>query len=115
MINTHILKKIIVTEKALRHAEVYDVQEGNEQVVTFRVDTKATKPQIKSLIESVYNVKVKSVNTLNQQGKTKYFRQRPGRRADFKKAYVTLEKGHKIDVEVFGQNMTDAGKEAGNA
>lgn len=115
MINTHILKKIIVTEKALRHAEVYDVQEGAEQVVVFRVDTKATKPQIKSLIESVYDVKVKSINTLTQKGKTKYFKQRPGRRSDFKKAYVTLEKGKKIDVEVFGHNVTDAKKEEGNA
>ena len=108
MINTHILKKIIMTEKALRNAEVYDAQEGGEQVVVFRVDSNATKPQIKSLIESVYSVKVKSVNTLNQNGKTKFFKQRPGRRSDFKKAYVRLEKGSKIAVEVFGQEVGNA-------
>jgi large subunit ribosomal protein L23 len=43
-------------------------------------------------------VKVKAVNTLVQKGKTKRFRGRPGRRKDVKKAYVTLEEGHAIDV-----------------
>ena len=108
MIKTHILKKIIVTEKALRKAEVYDAEEGAEQVVVFRVDTKATKPQIKTLVESVYNVEVKSVNTLNQCGKMKFFKQRKGYRSDFKKAYVTLVKGHKIEIDIF-KDVKDQG------
>lgn len=108
MVSTHILKKIIMTEKALKNAEVYDTESGSEQVVVFRVDRKASKPEIKTVIESVYNVKVKSVNTLNQIGKTKLFKQRKGHRADFKKAYVTLHKGSKIAISVFGEEAQNA-------
>ena len=107
MINTNILKKIIVTEKALRTSAVHEALLNDQvgQVVTFCVDQKATKPQIKALIEAVYEVKVKSINTLNQKGKVKYFKQKVGRRSDFKKAYVTLEPGYKIDIPVFNQIM----------
>lgn len=101
MANTHILKKMVLTEKGLRRAGVHEDVEGSEQVVVFRVDTKASKPQIKTLIESLYSVKVKSINTLNQLGKMKIFKQRKGYRSDFKKAYVTLVKGHKIELDIF--------------
>ena len=101
MINTHILKKIVVTEKALKHAGVYDVDQAAEQVIVFSVDKKATKRQIKKTVEDVYDVKVKSINTLNQKGKIKFFKQRKGQRSDTKKAYVMLEKGSKIELDVF--------------
>lgn len=65
--------------------------------VTFKVPTSATKPQIKEAVETIFDVKVKAVNTLTQKGKTKSFRQIKGRRADFKKAIVTLEEGQTIE------------------
>ncbi|MGH6913986.1 MAG: 50S ribosomal protein L23, partial [Geminicoccales bacterium] len=46
----------------------------------------------------LFGVKVKAVNTLNQKGKVKRFRGRLGQRNDVKKAIVTLEEGHSIDV-----------------
>ena len=58
----------------------------------------ATKPEIAAAIEGLFNVKVKSVNTILQKGKTKRFKGRPGVRSDVKKAIVTLEEGHRIDV-----------------
>jgi large subunit ribosomal protein L23 len=80
----------VITEKSTRGSE--------HNQVTFRVRKEATKPDIKVAIEELFQVKVKAVNTLNQKGKVKRFRGRPGRRADVKKAIVTLEEGHTIDV-----------------
>lgn len=72
------------------------VSENNQ--VVFNVRTTATKPEIKSAVEQLFNVKVKAVNTLNRKGKTKRFRGVPGRRSDVKKAIVTLAEGQSIDV-----------------
>ena len=58
----------------------------------------ANKPLIKEAVEALFSVKVKAVNTVLTKGKVKRFRGRPGRRNDVKKAYVTLEEGHMIDV-----------------
>jgi large subunit ribosomal protein L23 len=66
--------------------------------VVFEVAMDASKPEIKSAVESLFNVKVKAVNTSITKGKVKRFRGRPGRRNDVKKAYVTLEDGNAIDV-----------------
>jgi large subunit ribosomal protein L23 len=66
--------------------------------VTFRVAMTATKPQIKSAVESLFSVKVKAVNTLRTKGKEKRFRGRLGRRSNYKKAIVTLAEGQSIDV-----------------
>ena len=66
--------------------------------VVFKVAGTASKPQIKSAIEMLFNVKVKSVNTLNRKGKNKVFRGMRGRQGDVKKAIVTLEDGYSIDV-----------------
>jgi large subunit ribosomal protein L23 len=66
--------------------------------VTFRVRPEATKPEIRKAVEGLFGVKVKAVNTLNQKGKVKRFRGRLGKRIDVKKAIVTLEEGHSIDM-----------------
>ncbi|HBU99303.1 uL23 family ribosomal protein, partial [Thalassospira lucentensis] len=58
----------------------------------------ATKPEIKAAVEGLFGVKVKAVNTSVVKGKTKRFRGISGRRSDFKKAMVTLEEGHSVDV-----------------
>lgn len=80
----------VVTEKATTASE-------HNQVI-FRVAGTATKPQIKEAVEKLFNVKVKGVNTLVVKGKTKRFAQRAGTRSDVKKAIVTLEEGHSIDI-----------------
>ena len=66
--------------------------------MVFEVAMDATKPQIKEAVETLFNVKVKAVNTTITKGKVKKFNGRPGRRRDVKKAYVTLVEGSTIDV-----------------
>jgi large subunit ribosomal protein L23 len=80
----------VVTEKATTASQ-------HNQVI-FRVARDATKPQIKDAVEKLFSVKVKGVNTLVLKGKNKVFAQRRGRRSDVKKAIVTLEEGHSIDI-----------------
>ena len=58
----------------------------------------ATKPQIKAAVEALFDVKVVSVNTLTQKGKTKRWKGKPYRRSDVKKAVVRLAEGQSIDV-----------------
>jgi large subunit ribosomal protein L23 len=79
-----------VSEKSAR------VSEGADRFV-FRVRRDATKPDIKAAVELLFEVKVAEVNVVNVQGKTKRFGQRIGRRQDFKKAYVRLAPGQKIE------------------
>ncbi|MCB9988351.1 MAG: 50S ribosomal protein L23 [Rhodospirillales bacterium] len=66
--------------------------------VTFNVPLSATKPQVKTAVETLFGVKVKGVNTSVLKGKTKRFKGIMGRRGDVKKAIVTLEDGQTIDV-----------------
>ena len=66
--------------------------------VVFKVSRTATKPQIKEAVEKLFDVKVKSVNTLVRKGKIKAFRNKAARLQDTKRAVVTLEEGHTIDV-----------------
>ena len=80
----------VITEKSTV------VSEHNQ--VVFNVRREVTKPAIKQAIEQLFNVKVKSVNTLVRKGKRKVFRGIRGRQSDTKKAFVTLEDGHSIDV-----------------
>lgn len=85
-----VIRKPVITEKATIASE--------NGAVVFEVAIGANKPQIKEAVESLFGVKVKSVNTTITKGKVKRFRGRPGKRADVKKAYVTLEEGNTIDV-----------------
>ena len=80
----------IITEKATNASELNQV--------LFRVAKHATKPQIKEAVEKLFDVKVKTVNTLRRRGKWKPFRGRYGQTSDTKRAIVTLEEGQKIDV-----------------
>ena len=79
-----------ITEKATLASEF--------NAVVFKVADSATKPQIKAAVEALFNVKVLSVNTLTQKGKTKRWKGKPYRRSDVKKAIVTLAEGQSIDV-----------------
>jgi large subunit ribosomal protein L23 len=80
----------VITEKATIASE--------QNKVTFRVAPHATKPQIKEAVEKLFDVKVKNVNTLTRKGKVRMFRNTRGQKSDVKRAIVTLEEGHKIDV-----------------
>lgn len=64
----------------------------------FKVSTDATKLEIKSAVEAIFNVKVDKVSTVNVKGKSKRFRGRSGKRNDWKKAYVSLQAGYDLDV-----------------
>ena len=80
----------VSTEKATHASE--------HSKVIFKVALTATKPQIKEAVEKLFDVKVKSVNTLRRRGKWKAFRGRYGQQSATKRAIVTLEEGQKIDV-----------------
>jgi large subunit ribosomal protein L23 len=80
----------VITEKATVASE-------RNQVI-FKVARNATKPQIKEAVEKLFDVKVKSVNTLVRKGKVKAFKGTIGVQQNVKKAIVTLEEGHRIDV-----------------
>jgi large subunit ribosomal protein L23 len=72
------------------------VAEGSQQVV-FRVADTATKQEVKTAVEALFNVKVKGVNILNVKGKTKRTARGLGKRNDVRKAYVCLAEGSEID------------------
>jgi len=80
----------VITEKSTRASE-------HGQVV-FKVRKGASKSDIKAAVEQLFSVKVKAVNTLVRKGKQKTFRGIRARQSDVKKAIVTLEEGHSIDV-----------------
>jgi len=80
----------VITEKATLASE-------RNQVI-FKVARNATKPQIKEAVEKLFDVKVKSVTTHLRKGKVKAFKGTVGEQSEVKRAIVTLEEGHKIDV-----------------
>lgn len=86
--------KPIVTEKANAYSE-------KQNCYTFAVSPDANKFQIKDIVEKLYNVRVEKVNIANYAGKRKQRYTKGGlirgQRAAFKKAYVTVAEGQKID------------------
>lgn len=87
-----IIKKPVLTESS------YD--DIANKKYTFLVDVRANKYQIRKAVEEVFGVKVKSVNTLRQQGKLKRQGRFVGRTPETKKAFVTLTKNSKT-IEFF--------------
>lgn len=75
------------------------VGENGNQVV-FKVDTSASKLEIKAAVQALFDVKVEDVRVLNVKGKTRRTRYGLGKRSDWKKAYVRLEQGQDIDFAV---------------
>ena len=86
-----VLRAPRVSEKTAR------LQELSNQYV-FEVSNEATKADVKAAVEQLFDVKVKAVNVVNVKGKSKSFRNRAGRRGDWRKAYVRLVDGQSIDV-----------------
>ena len=85
-----VIRKPIITEKTTMASE--------NGAVVFEVAIDSNKPSIKEAVESLFDVKVKAVNTTITKGKSKRFRGMLGKRRDVKKAYMTLEEGNTIDV-----------------
>jgi large subunit ribosomal protein L23 len=81
----------VISEKS------YSLLDANKY--TFLVRPDANKTQIKIAVEKVFGVKVSNVNTLNRQGKRKRTKTGFGKRADSKRAVVTLREGR---IEIFG-------------
>ncbi len=87
-----VIKAPMITEKGTL------VGETARQVV-FQVDRRATKQEIKKAVEELFDVKVEAVRTINYLGKVRTrFGRKIGRRADWKKAYVTLAEGEAFDL-----------------
>ena len=80
----------VLTEKTTK------LNEDNKYA--FYVEVGACKKVIKKAVESVFDVKVSAVNVMNVSGKVKKFKGRDGKKADRKKAIVTLFEGYSIDV-----------------
>ena len=85
-----ILLAPVVSEKSTRVAD-----ECRQAV--FKVVKNASKAEIRQAVELMFEVEVERVTTASVNGKRKMFQRRPGRRSDWKKAYVTLKSGHEID------------------
>ena len=68
----------------------------------FKVSPDASKAEIKEAVEQLFSVKVADVRTANMKGKSKRMGMRRGKRSDWKKAYVSLEQGHEIDLAAIG-------------
>ena len=80
----------LITEKGTMVSEL-----GNQ--VVFRVRRDASKDEIRKAIETLFKVKVEKVRTLNLLGKIRRVGKHAGKRPDWKKAYVTLAEGQRID------------------
>ncbi|MBN2796169.1 MAG: 50S ribosomal protein L23 [Clostridia bacterium] len=87
-----VIIKPIITEKSMM-----DIEMGR---YTFRVATDANKTEIRAAVEAVFGVKVASINTMNVKGKVKRQGRFVGKRADWKKAIITLTADSKA-IELF--------------
>lgn len=87
---TRVLEAPVISEKSTIIAE-------NDKQIVFKVQKNATKKQVKSAVEAMFNVEVDAVRVLNVKGKQKRFGRSLGQRSDWKKAYVKLKAGHDIE------------------
>ncbi len=85
-----IIRRPLITEKSTLQKEMHNQ-------LAFEVDRRANKIEIKRAVEKVFKVRVKTVRTLNYDGKRKRLGRTVGRRPHWKKAIVTLQPGEKIE------------------
>ncbi|MCK5255748.1 MAG: 50S ribosomal protein L23 [Deltaproteobacteria bacterium] len=86
----NILKKPLITEKS-------NLMKEELSQITFEVDKKANKIEIKKAVEKLFKVHVTKVHTINMLGKRKRLGKSQGKRPDRKKAIVTLKEGDRIE------------------
>ena len=90
--NPHdVLIRPLLTEKI---TDIREVKNG----VAFAVHRHATRIDIRRAVETVFSVKVASVNVMNVRGKKKRQGRFSGKRADWRKAFITLKEGEKIEL-----------------
>ncbi len=90
MISHEIIKRPLITEKT-------SIQKELHNQLTFEVDRRANRIEIAQAIESLFNVRVAAVKTMQVTGKTKRRGRTTGKRRDWKKAVVKLMPGERID------------------
>ena len=87
----HIIERPVVTEEST-------LQSNTKNKYVFRVAWRANKAQVRDAVEKMFNVKVLAVNTMNYEGKQRRRGRQVGRRANWKKAVVTLRQGDSIEL-----------------
>ena len=90
MIDYRIIRRPVITEKTNLQKEA-----GNQ--VTFEVDRRANRVEIRRAVEKIFNVRVAGVQTMQIKGKVKRRGRIVGRRKDWKKAIVRLMPGERIE------------------
>jgi len=85
-----IIRRPLLTEKSTAQRE-------SAHQVSFEVDRRANKVEIRTAVEKLFKVKVLGVNTINLEGKHKRQGRTIGKKSDWKKAIVTLKEGESID------------------
>jgi len=85
-----ILKRPLITEKST-------IQKETKNQLTFEVNRKANKVEIRRAVEKVFNVRVTDVRTIQMKGKAKRSGRILGKRQDWKKAVVTLAPGQHVE------------------
>jgi len=85
-----VIKRPVITEKTTLHKETLNK-------VTFEVDPRANKIEIKEAVEKLFNVRVLNVHTLKVKGKRRRMGRFQGKEKDWKKAIVTLRPGDHIE------------------
>jgi len=86
-----VLKKPLITEKG-------NLMKDELNQITFEVDRRANKIEIKEAVEKIFKVNVVKVHTLNVRGKMKRLGRSQGKKPNWKKAIVTLKEGDNIDL-----------------
>ena len=81
----------VVTEKCTEKREAYNIY-------CFEVLKQATKHEIKNVMKKIYGVNVEKINIVNKKGKVKRRRNIEGQQKDWKKAYIKLKKGEKLQI-----------------
>jgi large subunit ribosomal protein L23 len=85
-----IVKRPLITEKSTTQKEAHNQ-------LTFEVDRRANKVEIRRAIEKIFNVRVLDVRTIQMKGKVKRFGRSLGKRRNWKKAMVTLAQGEHVE------------------
>lgn len=99
----NILRAPVFSEKS-------SAAQQDKNTLVFKVLKDATKDEIKAAVETLFNVKVEAVRTLNFQGKVRRTARGFGKRSDWKKAYVTLPEGTQLDIEDASQQTNKESK-----
>ena len=99
----NILRAPVISEKS-------SAAQQDKNTLVFKVLKDSTKDEIKAAVETLFNVKVEAVRTLNFQGKVRRTARGFGKRSDWKKAYVTLPEGTQLDIEDASQQTNKESK-----